>query len=131
MTRPPAFHIWKFLMKNITSPNSGLRLVSCPDRFLKKNCVGTGNSTQKKVVWARDYLSDVEEHLNPSSRQPQCFSSLSKDWPATCQRCEFLDEECLYRTIEAYRSSPIPYLGLIYPGYRAGGSNLVQAVNHT
>ena len=21
---PPAFHIWKFLMKNITSPNSGL-----------------------------------------------------------------------------------------------------------
>jgi len=25
MTRPPAFHIWKFLMKNIISPNSGLR----------------------------------------------------------------------------------------------------------
>ena len=24
MTRPPAFHIWKFLMKNMTSPNSGL-----------------------------------------------------------------------------------------------------------
>ena len=24
MTRPPAFHIRKFLMKNMTSPNSGL-----------------------------------------------------------------------------------------------------------
>ena len=22
MTRPPAFHIWKFLMKNMTPPNS-------------------------------------------------------------------------------------------------------------
>ena len=28
MTRPPAFHIWKFLMKNMTSPNSGHKNVS-------------------------------------------------------------------------------------------------------
>ena len=27
MTRPPAFHIWKFLMKNMTSPNSGLNVI--------------------------------------------------------------------------------------------------------
>ena len=26
MTRPPAFHIWKFLMKNMTSSNSGLKV---------------------------------------------------------------------------------------------------------
>ena len=62
-------------------------------------------------------LRNVQEHSNRSSRQPQCFSPLSKEWPATCQRCEFFKfnrHGVFLQSIEARRSLPIPFLGFVY-----------------
>ena len=45
MTRPPAFHIWKFLMKNMTSPNSGLsKIVNVNQNHYKLKNHGQLNS---------------------------------------------------------------------------------------